>query len=468
MTANWEGCVPMPVRCDSRKVLPGDTFAAISGSRADGADFIQDAVARGAAKIVYAASAPPETFLPGVAYQKVEDPRFYFAEAVRAECGFPDRSLALYGVTGTNGKTTSAYILRRLLGEDRCGLLSTVAYFDGAKEYVSDQTTPDPERLFGMFRRMAENGLAYVAMELSSHALSQSRTGGAQFAGAIFTNFTGDHLDYHRTEENYFAAKKRLFLESLDGDGVAALNRDDPAVETLVSDIRRGRAVTFGQGEGANYRIRVLSAGAEGSCFLLNGEEYRFGLPGRHNVYNLAGVLAVLLERGFRPGALREKLARPFSVPGRLEKIALPNGAGVFIDYAHTDDALRKILQAVREISSGRLTVVFGCGGDRDRTKRPRMGEVAARYADKVIVTSDNPRSEDPERIIGEVLRGVPAAFREKVLVEPDRAAAIALAVSGSVPEESIVIAGKGHEDYQEVCGVKRHFSDREEVLQHL
>lgn len=459
----------MAVKNDSRKIEPGDTFVAISGSNADGLKFISEAIARGASKVVYGASRPPEIFSPGVEYIPVSDPYFYFAEKVREANGFPDLALDLYGVTGTNGKTTSVYLLRRLLGEKDCGMLTTVEYYDGGETMPSNQTTPDPERLFAMFRRMKENRLRYAAMELSSHALSQSRTGGVRFKGAVFTNFTGDHLDYHKTRENYLAAKKRLFLELLADDGAAVLNFDDQAVKSVATEITRGRVIGIGMAPDADYRIERVSCDVNGSSFLLNGREFSSNLSGLHNVYNLAGVLAVLQENGFDADDLQQKLNSPVLVPGRLEKIPLHNGANVFIDYAHTDDALKNILQTVRNFSgSGKLTVVFGCGGDRDRSKRPRMGKAAAEYADKIVVTSDNPRSETPSDIIDGIVKGIPEDFQGELRIEPDRGEAVKNTLAESVPGESIVIAGKGHENYQEINGVRKYFSDRDEILKNI
>ncbi len=445
---------------DSRQVTPGAVFAAVDGANCDGHAFIPEAVRRGAVKIVHSRDLPE--YLPGIEYEKVPDTYAYYAEYCRKKYRCPDEKLDLFGVTGTNGKTTTVYILRHLLSS--CGMLSTVEYFDGVSAVPAKWTTPEPEVLFGELDRMRRNGMKRAAMELSSHALSQSRLGDARFAAAIFTNFTGDHLDFHRTMDNYFEAKKMLFSRHLRPDGTAVINGDDPAGERFARAVPPGRRVRiFAGADGkfsgrADYLFCITRLDGEGSSFTLNGREFRTNLIGRHNVCNLCGALAAALECGCDAGLLAERLSVPLRVPGRLERIALPNGAEVYVDYAHTDDALGNVLKILRKTAKGRLTAVFGCGGDRDRTKRIRMGKVAAELADKVIVTSDNPRSEDPQSIIDEILCGIPAGVPG--IAEPDRAAAIELALRESAEGECILVAGKGHENYQEIGGVRHEFSD--------
>jgi len=458
---------------DSRRVVPGGTFIAVRGARVDGHCFISAAVAAGASVVLH--QTPLREYAEGVAYLRCGSTARARALLCRAACQDPASHLALFGVTGTNGKTTTAFLLERILNAAgcKCGLLSTVEYRDGSgTARPADRTTPDSEALYRELAAMTANGCGAAAMELSSHALDQERAFGLRFRCAIFTNLTGDHLDYHGDMESYYAAKRRLFTELLADDGAAILNFDDPAGMRLAGDLAgsRRRVIGFGASPAARdaggWRISQLETDPAGSSFLLvppSGDdafEVRSDLVGAHNAHNLAGALLAALDFGIAPEALDRALAEPFSVPGRLERFRSPAGADFYVDYAHTDDAIRRVLEALRPLTAGKLSIVFGAGGDRDRTKRPRMGRAAADGADRIYLTSDNPRSEDPLAIMREVAAGIPAAV--PLVSEPDRGEAIRRAVREAQAGDVVLVAGKGHEDYQEINGVRRHYSDRE------
>ena len=457
-----------PLCTDSRAVRPGVIFAALPGTRVDGGAFIPEALARGAAAVICGGDAPlPQT---DALCCRVSDPRGAVSRICRLRAGEPDRELRVYGVTGTNGKTTSAYLLRHILNaaELPCGLISTVEYADGKNTLPPTHTTPDPQTLFPLLATMRDNGLRAAAMELSSHALAQHRVDGLQLRGGIFTNLTGDHLDFHGDMENYYQAKKRLFTELIAPGGVAAINLDDPHGVRLAGELAEERPdlklPTFGVAEGAGWRISDQTSDLRGCRFVLSNAEQafhtEFPLPGEYNIHNLAGVLTLLLCDGVTPEAVDAALHTPFAVPGRLERLTAPNGAEFFVDYAHTDDALNNVLRTLKPLCSGRLIALFGAGGDRDRTKRPRMGEAAARWADKLLLTSDNPRSEAPLEIIREIAAGVPPACDCEIVV--DRREALRRAVTLAGPDDVVLVAGKGHENYQEIQGVRHHFDDRE------
>ncbi|MCI5780007.1 MAG: UDP-N-acetylmuramoyl-L-alanyl-D-glutamate--2,6-diaminopimelate ligase [Lentisphaeria bacterium] len=458
-----------PVFTDSRMVTPGAIFAAIPGTRVDGADFIPEALDRGAAAILYTGDfAVPED--SPILFCRVSDPREAVSRLCRYQAGEPDAALRVYGVTGTNGKTTSAYLLRHLLhaADVPCGLVSTVEYDDGCRRMPPTHTTPDPRTLFPLLAAMRDNGLRAAAMEFSSHALAQKRLSGILLRGGIFTNLTGDHLDFHGDMEHYYQAKKTLFTELIAPGGVAAVNLDDPAGARLAEELTVERPdlkiPTFGTRPGAGWRISEMESDADGCRFVLSNAQQayhtEFPLPGEYNIHNLAGVLTLLLCDGVAPEALDAALALPLTVPGRLEKITAPGGACFFVDYAHTDDALTNVLRTLRPLCRNRLIAVFGAGGDRDKSKRPRMGKAAARWADKLIITSDNPRSEDPLEIIVQIVSGLPEACDYEVIADRESALRRAAEIAG--PGDVVLVAGKGHETYQEIHGVRHHFDDRE------
>ncbi len=443
------------VCCDSRRVESGVLYAAIPGVRSDGHDFLLQAAEKGAAAVLVSRDGVQ---FPG-AVLRAADTREAYARIEREFAGCPDRELCMLGVTGTNGKTTTAYLMAALAETvSHGGLLSTVEVRTPESRRDSDCTTPDPRTFFQFARQVrAEHG-KYLAMELSSHALDQSRTGGVHFQAAVFTNLTGDHLDYHKTMDRYFAAKCRLFTEWLEGRAV--INVDDEWGRKLCPLSRGRELVTFGTSADADCRITEILQTAEGtSCVLIrDGKSYPVFTPmvGKHNLYNLTGAMLAVEVFGVPFGTV----CAP-AVPGRLEPVRM-GGINCFVDYAHTDDAVAQVLQALRPLVKGRLITVFGCGGDRDRTKRPRMGLAAQTGSDLAIVTSDNPRSEDPAEIIAQVVRGM--TDEKAYLVEPDRAEAIRLACSLAEPGDCILVAGKGHENYQEISGVRHPFSDAEHI----
>ncbi len=465
-----------PIETDSRKVVPGVIFVAIPGVKHDGRVFIAEAIQKGASAIVCSGEKDPQ--IPDakkVIWCKVSSARNAASRLYRHFYGYPDEKLRIYGVTGTNGKTTSAYLLKHILesAEKNCGLVSTVEFFNGRISRPATHTTPDPQTLFALFQEMLDNGTDCAAMEFSSHALAQKRLDNLQIRGAIFTNLTGDHLDFHLNMENYFAAKKTLFSEMLQVGGIAAINIDDPAGIMLLEELEQLRPdlrlPTFGRNPEAGWRISETSSDESGCRFILSNAdqafEVSFPLPGEYNISNLAGAITLLLCDGISPKAVNEALQRELIVPGRLEKFVSPAGAVFFVDYAHTDDALRNVLETLKKMCRKRLIAVFGAGGERDRSKRPRMGAVAAEIADHVIVTSDNPRSESPEEIIAEICSGIPENSTAEVEKIPLRQQAVERAVKVAGEGDIVLIAGKGHETYQEINGIKHHFDDRE-ILQ--
>lgn len=453
-----------PVTIDSRNVVENGIFIAVSGVNFEGKEFIGDAVDRGAGVIVFSGKLTER--LPGVEYVEVSNTRkivSYFYKELQHR---PDEAMKLYTVTGTNGKTTSAFLIRSILAHAGipCGLFSTVSYHDGVKELPSSRTTPDAIEFFDLLASMKKNGIQAVAMESSSHSLEQHRIDAAGISGAIFTNLTGDHLDYHKTMENYFAAKVRLFTELLNSGGTAAINLDDPYGVKLAGILGGVDHVAgFGSSPDAAFRICDPAVKLDGVEFELlhDGKSIHVASPlaGSYNIHNLAGVLTLLWSEGIAPEILENAVSQPFQVPGRLEKVETVSPAAVFVDFAHTDDALRNVLSTVKPFVKRKLLVVFGAGGDRDKTKRPRMGAAVAEYADEIIVTSDNPRSENPEDIIADIVSGFPAGVCWQKFI--DRKAALEYAVANARAGDVVIVSGKGHEDYQEISGVKYPFDDR-------
>ena len=460
---------------NSAKAAPGTLFLAIRGAKADGHRFLPDAVRRGASALVVSADYGGP--LPsGIPVLRVTDS--YFAWSVVCETFFrrPADAFRVHTVTGTNGKTSTAYFLRHFLDTAKPGaktaLVSTVCCDLGAGPEPSEHTTPDAFTLQEMFAAMKSNGITDAVMESSSHGLHQHRSGTLGFASAAFTNLTGDHLDYHGDMENYYQAKKILFRELLADGTPAAVNTDDPAGARLVSELKRERPalrilpVSFAGRQGAFCSLRELRLGPAFSDleFTLDGRDVslRLPLPGAFNAANYLTALSMAYGLGLPFDKLMEASAAMPHVPGRLQAVPLACGATGFVDYAHTDDALERVLSSLREVltAGGRLIAVFGCGGDRDRSKRPRMGAAAARLADLPVLTSDNPRSEDPLDIIREIESGIPRGTH--YLVEPDRAKAIELAVREARAGDILLVAGKGHETWQETREGKQPFSDME------
>jgi UDP-N-acetylmuramoyl-L-alanyl-D-glutamate--2,6-diaminopimelate ligase len=435
----------------SQSVTPGALFFCVPGFRADGHDFAPTAVERGAVALV--CQRPLRLGVPEIV---VPDVRAAMAPAAARFYGDPTAELDVVGITGTNGKTTTAFLVRHLLeaGGRRCGLLGTVKRIVGGEEEEVERTTPEAIDLQATFRRMLDRGDAACAMEVSSHALELGRVAGVRFACRVFTNLTQDHLDFHETMDAYFAAKRRLF----DEPGLSVVNVDDAYGRRIAA---ANDCVTFAIDRAADFRARDVEFDLTGSRFVCDTSdsplELESPLPGLFNVQNVLAAVAVARSLGVPATAIAEALPAFGRVPGRFEPVDEGQDFGVLVDYAHTPDSLENVLRAAREVTRGRLHVVFGAGGDRDRSKRPLMGDVARRLADRVVVTSDNPRNEQPEAIIDQIVGGAgPGAEREV-----DRRRAIALAARTAAPGDVVVIAGKGHEQGQEFeNGRKEPFDD--------
>lgn len=435
---------------DNRAVTPGTLFFCVRGFTRDGHEFGPDAAARGAAALVV--DHLLDVDLPQVV---VADVRRAMATAAAAFFGDPTMELQVAGITGTNGKTTTAYLLRSLLEADgrQSGLLGTVKTVVGGRELEAGRTTPEAIDLQRTFLQMLAGGDRAAVMEVSSHALELGRVDGVHFAAAIFTNLTQDHLDFHPTMEDYFQAKRKLFTECAPAQAV--INLDDPYGARLAADPEVAAPIaTFALDDpAASYRATGVQTALDGSRLTLTGpdggHELHSPLRGRFNVYNALGAFAAARALGVPLDTALEALQTGGQVPGRFETVDEGQPFAVLVDYAHTPDSLENVLAAARRLTDGRLHVVFGCGGDRDRGKRPLMGEIAARLADQVIVTSDNPRSEDPEAIIAEIVTGIERPVEREV----DRRVAIAEAVAHAAPGDVVVIAGKGHEQGQEFAG---------------
>lgn len=459
------------IRNDSRQILPGDIFVAIKGAVCDGHDFIDQAIAAGAQVIVHEREL--DHYLEKITYIKVSDSARSYARLVREFYGRPDEYVKLIGVTGTNGKTTTAFLVEHLFNNagEPCGLISTVEYRDGKTTGKSSHTTPEAGVLFPLLNTMRQNGLRVASMELSSHALQQGRINGARFRTAIFTNLTGDHLDYHGDMEHYYQAKKIFFTRLLEVDGTAIINLDDDSGKRLAREISGRNQITFGTTSAADWQITDVELSADGSKFRLISDKQAFdvgtNLIGLHNIRNLTGAIIAALDYGLAPEQIDHALSLKIRIPGRLELFQAPmGGARFYVDYAHTDDALKNVLGILRELTPGKLFCVFGAGGDRDKSKRPRMGLAAAQIADYLILTSDNPRSEDPQKIIEDIASGIPDGTNfEKI---PDREMAILRAAALAGTEDTVLIAGKGHEDYQEIQGVRHNMDDRRFLKQLL
>lgn len=467
---------------DSRQVVPGALFFALPGAQRDGHDFAAEAGRRGAVAVV--AERPVEC-APALLLL-APSARRAMALAAAALHGHPGRRLELAGVTGTNGKTTVSYLVEACALADGvpCGVLGTITHRFPGTVRPATHTTPESTEVQALLAEMVAAGARLAVMEVSSHALAQERVAGLRFRAAGFTNLTRDHLDYHGDMEAYFSAKRRLFVEHLAPDGTAVVNARDPWGARLADQLGPGRQVwRFGtRGEDA-LRPDGLQAGLDGIRATLRTPRgdvpLASPLVGAHNVENLLCAAGLALALGLRPEAVARGLASSRGAPGRLERIDGP-GFPVFVDYAHTDDALVRVQEALRALGPRRLVTVFGCGGDRDRGKRPLMGEAAGRLADLAVVTSDNPRTEDPLRIIGEIVPGLERAGRRRLsaaeavageagyVVEPDRRAALELAVACAREGDAVLVAGKGHEDYQLVGVERRRFDDREEARRAL
>lgn len=468
---------------DSREVTSGMLFGAIAGDFHDGHDFVASASENGAAAALVQAEwarrhasrtqAPQgtEESLSGLALVPVSDTRAALGEASAVFFDRPAATMTMLGVTGTNGKTTTTFLLHHLLTAlgQTAGLVGTVENRIGQARYATAYTTPEPVVLQRLLHAMHDAGASHVAMEVSSHGLALQRVRTIPFRTAVFTNLTHDHLDFHGSAAAYRAAKKSLF-DGLGADAAAIVNADDPAYEVMVRD-SAARVITYGTAPDADVRVEVRESARSGLRLRLDGAEVITRLAGRFNALNLAAAYAVGRDLGFAQAEVREALAGAPGVPGRFEAVAAPETVGGvlgLVDYAHTPDALDNVLRTARDlVPQGRtLHVVFGCGGDRDRAKRPEMARVAETLADRVIVTTDNPRTEDPERIVADIREGL--AYPGEVETVLDRAAAIRRAAAAAASGDVIVVAGKGHETYQILGTERRTFDDREVLREAL
>ncbi len=448
---------------DSRRATAGSLFFALPGQKSNGAEFISQAVANGAVAAVASAPAPDA----GYTVVQVPDARAAMADIAAAFQAHPDRSLKCAGITGTNGKTTTAFLLRHILDSSSlpCGLIGTVKYIVGGEEIPAPRTTPESVDLQEMLAAMRDRGCRAAAMEVSSHALVQHRVRGIEFDAAVFTNLTQDHLDFHGSMEKYFEAKVLLF-EALASQthkkGRAIINVDDRSGRLLVDKFaKRTRVLTFGRGVGADFRASAVRFDAAGTTFQLDARKKSFlvrtPLIGLFNIYNTVGALAAAAACGVELRSAIAALAHAPQVPGRLERVAAKRNFQIYVDYAHTDDALRNVLRTLRELNPARIITVFGCGGNRDRAKRPLMAAAAEEFSDWSILTSDNPRGEDPEDILRDMEAGMRGTRHEKIT---DREAAIRKAIQLAQAGDIVLIAGKGHENYQEFADRKIPFDD--------
>ncbi|MBN1107204.1 MAG: UDP-N-acetylmuramoyl-L-alanyl-D-glutamate--2,6-diaminopimelate ligase [Bacteroidales bacterium] len=459
-----ENVIISDVTFDSRKVTAGSLFIAISGTRNNGHDFIPDVIRSGAAAVI--CEVLPEKTAPDVSWILTGDSAKALGIAASNFYGNPSSLLKLTGVTGTNGKTTIATLLYRLFTElgFRCGLFSTVCNYIVDKQLPATHTTPDPVQLNRLLAEMTDAGCEYAFMEVSSHAIDQKRIAALQFAGAIFTNLTHDHLDYHKSFDNYLRAKKSWF-DNLSSSAFALVNADDRNGMVMLQNCR-AQHHTYSVRGMADFRCRIIEQGFEGMGLKIMDEEVWTRFVGDYNASNLLAVAgtAVLL------GAGKEKTLKILSnlspVAGRMEVIRSDDGITGIVDYAHTPDALLNVIATINKVRSGSISLitVVGAGGDRDRSKRPEMAAIAAEGSTRVILTSDNPRTEDPEKILDDMEAGIEPSMKKKTLRITDRRQAIRTAVLSARAGDVILVAGKGHEDYQEINGVKHHFDDREEV----
>ena len=452
------------VNIDSRKIREGHLFIAIPGTQTDGHKFIPKAIEQGAVAVL--CENLPDNQEQGVTYITVKSTEDNVGKVATQFFGDPSNKLKLVGVTGTNGKTTIATLLYNMFRKfgHKCGLLSTVCNYIEGEAIPADHTTPDPIELNHLLAQMVEAGCEYAFMDCSSHAIAQKRIGGLRFAGGIFTNLTRDHLDYHGTFENYRDAKK-AFFDGLDKDAFAITNADDKNGAVMVQNCK-AQIKTYSTRTMADFKAKIIECHFEGMYLDINSKEVGVQFIGKFNVSNLLAVYGAAVMLGKKPEDILIVLSTLKSVNGRLEPIHSPEGYTAIVDYAHTPDALENVLNAIHEVLDGKgeVITVCGAGGNRDKGKRPLMAQEAVKQSDKVIITSDNPRFEEPQDIINDMLAGLDNKQMKKVISIVDRREAIKTACMMAEKGDVILIAGKGHEDYQEIKGVKHHFDDKEVV----
>ncbi len=450
------------VDIDSRKVKPGHLFIAMKGTQVDGHQFIPKAIELGASAVV--CQDMPEEKAKGVTYVQVADSEEAAGKVATLFYGDPSHHLTLVGVTGTNGKTTIATLLYNMFRKmgHKCGLLSTVCNYIEDEAIPADHTTPDPIELNELLGRMVQAGCEYAFMECSSHAIAQKRISGLKFAGGIFTNLTRDHLDYHKTFENYRNAKK-AFFDGLPKTAFAITNADDKNGMVMVQNTK-ATVKTYSIRQLADFRARIIEMHFAGMYLDIDGHEVGVQFIGKFNVSNLLAVYGAARMLGKEPEDILVVLSTLHSVSGRLEPVPSPDGYTAIVDYAHTPDALANVLSSIHEVLSGKghVITVCGAGGNRDHGKRPLMAQEAVKQSDKVIITSDNPRFEEPQAIIDDMVAGLTKEQMKKVLTIVDRKEAIKTACMMAQKDDVVLVAGKGHENYQEIKGVKHHFDDKE------
>ena len=463
-TVGEEGREVKSVQIDSRRVQPGDLFVALRGTQVDGHEYIEKAIGQGATAVV--CESLPQHVSEDVTYLVYPDTELAVGPLATACAGNPSQRMKLVGVTGTNGKTTIATVLYNMFRRMgyKCGLCSTVCNYIDGRPIPTECTTPDAVTLNNLLGQMADEGCEYAFMEVSSHSVAQHRIGGLTFAGGIFTNLTRDHLDYHKTFENYRDAKK-AFFDALPREAFAVTNADDRNGMVMVQNTR-AQVKTYSARGAADFRGRILEESFEGMNLEMDGREVFVQFVGRFNVSNLLAVYAAAVLLGVEPDEALVQLSAMKPVNGRFESIRSPKGVTAIVDYAHTPDALANVLQTINDVLQhrGECWTVCGAGGNRDRGKRPIMAKVAVENSDRVIITSDNPRFEDPQAIIDDMLAGLSEEQRQSVLSIVDRREAIRTACMLAKPGDVILVAGKGHEDYQIVQGVKHHFDDHEVI----
>jgi UDP-N-acetylmuramoyl-L-alanyl-D-glutamate--2,6-diaminopimelate ligase len=453
---------------DSRTVKDGSVFIAVKGTVYDGHEFIDQATANGA-KYVVGRTIKPDIKQRNseVHFVTVDDVSKAAAILAQAARDNPASKLINLAVTGTNGKTTVAYLVRSCIRQagQKCGLIGTVIYDTCLPDELEDAplTTPDCLYIADKQQQMVNNGAKYMVIEASSHALSQNRLAGINFKAAAFTNLSGDHLDYHKTKEDYLAAKTKLFC-NLSTDAAAILNGQSPETDSIAANTT-AKILRYAVDKDSDISAHIDSMDINGTVFTLRYQGQstivKSPLPGMYNVSNCLAAAGLCLAAGFDLDTIAQGLSAQQTIPGRLEKIESNADFAVLVDYAHTDDALKNVLATLKPLCEGNLIVVFGCGGDRDKTKRPRMAKVAEQLADQIIVTSDNPRTENPEQIISDIVAGLESPNSDKVTIEADRKKAIELAIKTAAGNDIVLIAGKGHETYQIIGKQKFHFSDK-------
>ena len=460
------------VSFDSRNVAPGTLFFAVRGTQADGHAYIDSALDKGASAVV--CETLPKTLRDDVTYIRVDHSGYVLGVAAANFFGNPSRELKLTGVTGTNGKTTIATLLYRLFSDAgyACGLLSTIENIVDHEVVPSTHTTPDPVELNALLRKMVDHGCEYAFMEVSSHAVDQHRIAGLHFAGGIFTNLTHDHLDYHKTMANYRNAKKKFF-DDLPAEAFALTNLDDKNGAVMLQNTK-ARKLSYALKHDADFKGLVLESHFDGMLMKVNNTELHTLLVGGFNASNILAIYGAAIALGFDHDELLVEISKLHGANGRFDMVHSDTGIVGIVDYAHTPDALENVLKTINEVIAQRSTLnaqlitVVGCGGNRDATKRPEMAAVAVKLSDKVILTSDNPRNEDPDEIIRQMKEGIAPDEMRKVLAITDRREAIRTAVALAGKGDIILLAGKGHEDYQIIKGEKRHFDDKEELAKAL